>query len=165
MGYEGNALFGCVYCPVCTCCKLPPDGSFTVGETYTFEYSIDARKVTDNLGEAITFSEPVFLSCFDNQGEAVTSFIPVLQDDTQYHIYLVLAEDRCNIEEIRAYAKVKNVNYLKSRQMLIQKRNLIAAGYVVEIFEILDRLALFHVHYEIEPEFPYDYKRKENLEQ
>lgn len=50
MRYEGKSLFECVRCPMCTCRQLPPYGNFTVGLDYAFDYIIDARKVTDNLG-------------------------------------------------------------------------------------------------------------------
>ena len=90
MRYEGKSLFECVRCPMCTCRQLPPYGNFTVGLDYAFDYIIDARKVTDNLRETITLPEAVFLSCFENLGEAVTSFSPIHSDTTEYHLYLVL---------------------------------------------------------------------------
>lgn len=116
----------------------------------------DAKKVTDDQEAAITFPEPVFLSCFENLGEAITSFSPILSDTTEYHIYLILNDAGCNLEEIKAYAKVMNVNYLQAKQVLTQKRNLIAAGSAYDILEILDRLTQFEVRYEIEPEFPWE---------
>lgn len=107
------------------CRRLPPYGNFTVGLDYAFDYIIDAMKVTDNL-ETIVLPEAVFLSHFENLGEAVTSFSPIHSDTTVYHLYMVLRGD-CSLEEIKAYAKVMNVNYLQAKRALMQKRNLIAA--------------------------------------
>lgn len=156
MGYDRKSLFECVCCLVCTCCKQPPYGDFTVGADYTYEFIIDAEKVTDDQGAVITFPESMFLSCFENFGEAITSCSPILSDNTEYQIYLILNDAGCSLEEIKAYAKVMNVNYLQARRVLTQKRNLIAAGSAYDILEILDRLTQFEVHYEIEPGFPYE---------
>ena len=68
MRYDGKPLFECVQCLMCICRQLPPYGNFTVGADYTFDYIIDAEKVTDDLGETITLPEAVFLSCFENLG-------------------------------------------------------------------------------------------------
>jgi hypothetical protein len=100
MGYDGKSLFECVRCPMCACRRLPPYGIFTVGLDYAFDYIIDAMKVTDNLGETIVLPEAVFLSCFENLGEAVTSFSPIHSDTTVYHLYLVLRGDDCSLEKI-----------------------------------------------------------------
>ena len=54
MRYDGKPLFECVQCLMCICRQLPPYGHFTVGLDYVFDYIIDARKVTDDLGETIT---------------------------------------------------------------------------------------------------------------
>lgn len=156
MGYDGKSLFECVRCPMCACRWLPPYGNFTVGLDYAFDYIIDAMKVTDNLGKAITLPEAVFLSCFENLGEAVTSFSPIHSDTTEYYLYLVLMGDDCSLEEIKAYAKVTNVNYLQAKRALTQKRNLIAAGSAYDIWKMLGRLEPFNVHYETEPDYPYE---------
>lgn len=154
MEHNGKSLFYCVRCLICTCRQLPPHGNFHIGEDYTFESIIDAREVIDSVGEAITFPENVFLTYFDNLREAVTSFCSI--DNTKYHIYLILCKTSCSLEEIKACAKVMNVNYLQARRILIQKRNLLAVGSAFEMREILDKLSLFHVRYEIEPEYPYE---------
>lgn len=156
MGYDGKSLFECVHCPMCACRQLPPYGNFTVGADYTFDYIIDARKVTDNLGETVTFPENVFLSCFENLGEAITSFSPILSDTTEYHLYLILGGSVCSLQEIKACAKVMNVNYLQAKRILTQKQNLIAAGSAYDIRKMLGRLEPFDVHYEIKPEYPYE---------
>lgn len=155
MRYDGKSLFECVRCPMCACRQLPPYGNFTVGLDYAFDYIIDARKVTDNLGETITLPEAVFLSCFENLGEAITSFSTMQSDAIEYRLYLVLRGDICSLEEIKAYAKTMNVNYLQAKRALTQKRNLIAAGRAHDIWKMLGRFELFDVHYEIEPEYPY----------
>ena len=105
MRYDGKPLFECVQCLMCICRQLPPYGHFTVGLDYVFDYIIDARKVKDDLGETITLPEAVFLSCFENLGEAITSFSPILYDTTEYHLYLILSGSGCSLEEIKA-AKV-----------------------------------------------------------
>ncbi len=154
MRYEGKSLFECVRCPMCTCRQLPPYGNFTVGLDYAFDYIIDARKVTDNLGETITLPEAVFLSCFENLGEAVTSFSDSLRYD-RIPFISGFKGDGCSLEEIKAYAKAMNVNYLQAKGALTQKRNLIAAGSAYDIWKMLGRLEPFDVHHEIEPEYPY----------
>lgn len=151
MRYDDKSLFECVCCPMCACRRLPPYGNFTVGLDYAFDYIIDARKVTDNLGETITLPEAVFLSCFEKLGEVIT----IHSDTTEYHLYLILRGDSCSLEEIKAYAKAINVNYLQAKRALTQKRNLIAAGRAYDIWKMLGRLEPFDVHYEIEPEYPY----------
>ena len=95
-------------CPLPDVCLPPaaPYGNFTVGLDYAFDYIIDVMKVTDNLGETIVLPEAVFLSCFENLGEAVTSFSPIHSDTTVHHLYMVLRGDDCSLEEIKAYAKV-----------------------------------------------------------
>lgn len=67
-----------VRCPMCACRQLP-HMEFTVGLDYAFDYIIDAKEGVDNLRETITLPEAVFLSCFENLGEAVTSFSPIHQ--------------------------------------------------------------------------------------
>ena len=100
MRYDGKPLFECVQCLMCICRQLPPYGHFTVGLDYVFDYIIDARKVKDDLGETITLPEAVFLSCFENLGEAITSFSPILYDTTEYHLYLILSGSGCSLEEM-----------------------------------------------------------------
>ena len=155
MRYDGKPLFECVQCLMCICRQLPPYGHFTVGLDYVFDYIIDARKVKDDLGETITLPEAVFLSCCENLGEAITSFSPILYDTTEYHLYLILSGSGCSLEEIKAYAKAMNVNYLQAKRALTQERNLIASGSAYDIGEMLGKLETFDIHYEIEPEYPY----------
>ena len=123
---------------------------------YVFDYIIDARKVKDDLGETITLPEAVFLSCFENLGEAITSFSPILYDTTEYHLYLILSGSGCSLEEIKAYAKAMSVNYLQAKRALMQKRNLIAAGSAYDIWKMPGRLEPFDVYYGIKPEYPYE---------
>lgn len=143
-------------CLMCKCVELPPYGNFTVGSNYPFEYLIDAEKVIDNSKNEITFAENIFKKFFENMGEAITSYSPVLQDGTIYKIYLVLHEKNPSIEETKAYAKIMDTNYLQSRKELKCKKNLLVSGNAYDIGEVLKKLHAFQVQYEIEPTYPYE---------
>lgn len=145
-----------VYAHICTCHKLPPDGCFTVGKEYGFTYMIDAEQIVDDNGVTVTLCEKTFNSCFGNVVEAVTSYCPIAQDKTIYHVFLVQNENGSNKEEIRACAKILNINYLRAREKLSQDRCLLAKGNAMEIQDILERLAAFDVDYKIEPPYPYE---------
>lgn len=150
------SAFEIVSCLVCSCFQLPPYGKFTVGTQYSFEYLMDAEKVVDDLGAIITFPESTFKACFDNFGEAITSYSPMVQDCTTYHIYLVICDSNPALKDIKAYAKIMHVNYLEAKKMLTHKRNLIASENAANTGEILRRLNQYQVHYEVEPEYPYE---------
>lgn len=144
-------------CQVCTCFRLPPYGRFTVGTQYSYEYLIDAERVIDDSGEMITFPENMFQSCFEHFEEAVTSYSPMQADRTTYCVYLVVCGIPPALEEIKAYAKNMQVNYLQAKKALIQGRNLIFSGNAYHTGKILKKLSGFQVHYEIEPAYPYDF--------
>ena len=144
-------------CRVCTCFRLPPYGRFTVGTQYSFEYLIDAERVIDDSGEMITFPENMFQSCFGHFEEAVTSYSPMSGDRTTYCVYLVICSLPPALEEIKAYAKNMQVNYLQAKKALIQGRNLIFSGNAYYTGKILKKLSSFQVHYEVEPAYPYDF--------
>ena len=38
---------------ICSCYRLPEDGSFTVGQEYAFSNTIDAVEIVDALGQGI----------------------------------------------------------------------------------------------------------------
>ena len=99
--------------------------------------------------------DQAFDSCFEHIPEATTSFCPMSFDKTIYHIYLILDEDSNNREEIKACAKVLNINYLKAREKLNHKRCLLTSGEAGMIQGVLEKLSAFDVHYEIEPPYPY----------
>lgn len=142
-------MFIKVVSPICSCFRLPPFGKFTVGTDYSFEYLIDAEKVMDDSGEMITFPENIFKSCFNRLG-------PMEKDHTTYCVYLILRDSRPDYQEIKTYAKIRNVNYIQAKNALILKRNLLASGNAYEIKELLDKLSSFQVHYEVEPAYPYN---------
>lgn len=142
---------------VCTCFRLPPNGRFTVGRQYSYEYLIDAERVIDDSGEMITFSENMFQSCFGHVEEAVTSYCPMSEDRTTYRVYLVIGGIPPALEEIKAYAKTVQVNYLQAKKVLIQGRNLVFSGNAYHTSEILKKLSGFQVHYEVEPAYPCDF--------
>ena len=148
-------MFVNIRCFICKCVKLPPYGNFTIGTNYSFEYLIDAEKIIDDFQNKITTSENIFKKCFDNIDEVVTSYSPVLNDCTDYKIYLVLHEKKPSIEEIRVYAKIMNKNYLQAKKELKFKKNLLVSGNAYDIGDILRILYTFQVEYEIEPPYPY----------
>ena len=78
----------------------------------------------------------------------VTSLQPT--DKTIYHLYFVLDQDRCNLEAIKVYSKLFNVNYIQAKSILNDKRVLIATGSAYDIKEIL-KLKGLQIDYEISP--------------
>ena len=142
----------------CSCSRLPPDGAFTVGQEYTFAYMIDTVEIQDDLGQIIVFPEKVFESCFCDFADPVypvTSFSPMLQDQTIYHLYFVLEQDQSNLEAIKACSKLMNVNYLQAKRILHDRRVLIATGDAYDMRELLHQLAHYQVQYEVSPPYPY----------
>lgn len=120
-----------------------------------FKYIIDAQQVMDEKEEWITLCDQTFHSCFEDITEVTTSFCPMSFDKTIYHIYLILDEDSNNRKEIKACAKVLNINYLKAKEKLNHKRCLLTSGEAGMIQGVLEKLSAFDVHYEIEPPYPY----------
>lgn len=59
-------------------------------------------------------------------GTPVTTDIPMLRDQTIYEFYIIRKEDRCNLAEMKAAAKLCNVNDIKAKTMLVHPRVLIA---------------------------------------
>lgn len=78
-------------------------------------------------------------------------------DRTTYCVYLVIGGLPPALEEIKAYAKNMQVNYLQAKKALIRGRNLFFAGNAYHTGEILKKLSGFQVHYKIEPAYPYDF--------
>ena len=76
---------------ICSCYRLPEDGSFTVGQEYAFSNTIDAVEIVDALGQVMVFPEKIFESYFCDFADPVypvTSLGPI--DKTIYHLYFVL---------------------------------------------------------------------------
>lgn len=143
---------------ICSCSKLPPEGSFTVGQEYKFECAIDTVKVLDNLEQIIVFPDKIFKSCFCDFADPVypvTSISPVFHDKTIYCIYFVCEQGNYNLGAIKAYSKLMNVNYVQAKRKLNNKRVLVATGNAYYIRDLLNEIAKFQVHYEIIPPYPY----------
>lgn len=137
---------------VCSCFRTPDIGSFSIGQEYTFECTPGAVKVLDDLGQVIVFSEKIFEDYFWDCGDPiypVTSLQPT--DKTIYHLYFVLDQDHCNLEAIKVYSKLFNVNYIQAKSILNDKRVLIATGSAYDIKEILSKLKGLQIDYEISP--------------
>lgn len=155
--YDENCLSSNTSSLVCTCFKLPPNGNFTVGKIYGFAHTEKYIGIIDNHGETIFLSENDFYVYFNQIGEAVTSVLhPIMYDKTIYNIYLVLEQDTCSLDEIKACAKILHLNYVQAKCALKNKRNLLASGDACEIKEIVYKLNCFQVQYEIEPPYPYE---------
>ena len=139
---------------MCSCYRLPEDGSFTVGQEYAFSNTIDAVEIVDDLGQVMVFPEKVFKSYFCNFADPVypvTSLGPI--DKTIYHLYFVLDQGHHSLDAIKAYSKLFNVNYVQAKGLLNDKRVLIATGSAHDMREILNELKHFQVHYEISPPY------------
>ncbi len=52
----------------------------------------------------------------DFSGTPVTTDIPMLRDQTNYEFYIIRKEDRCNLAEMKAAAKLCNVKISKQKQ-------------------------------------------------
>lgn len=154
-GRCGAHMFQEIICQMCTCIKPPPNGRFKAGSRYPFKYLIDAERVVDDSGEQIDVPENIFQSCFHHIEEAVTSYSPMSADRTSYRVYLVICDIPPALDEIKAYAKLKQVNYLQAKRALISGRNLISSQNAYHTGEILKKLSGFNVHYETEPAYPY----------
>lgn len=92
---------------------------------------------------------------FEIDGSPVTTDIPMLRDKTTYVVYVILKEKQCNNFEIKAVAKVCNINYLEARNKLINRKTLIAQGNAYEIRDILEILLQYDVNFKILPPYPY----------
>lgn len=147
-------MFFEVNCHICSCVKLPSQGKFTLGSYYAFEYLIDAEKIIDDSGNDIVFPENIFNLYFENQGKAITTYDPMSMDCTIYSIYLIIQATIPTLEEIKAYAKIMNKNYLQAKKVLKQ-RNLLISGNAYDIIEVVKKINTFQVQYEIEPSYPY----------
>lgn len=141
-------------CYICSCVRLPSQGKFTLGSHYVFEYLIDAEKIIDDLGNYIIFSENIFKLYFENHEKAVTTYSPMSMDCMIYSVYLIMQDTIPTLEEIKAYAKIVNKNYLQAKKALKQ-RNLLISGKAYDIMEVLKKLNTFQVQYKIEPPYPY----------
>lgn len=139
---------------ICSCYRLPEDGSFTVGQEYAFSNTIDAVEIVDALGQVMVFPEKIFESYFCDFADPVylvTSLGPI--DKTIYHLYFVLDQGHHSLDAIKAYSKLFNVNYVQAKGVLNDKRVLIATGSAHDMREILNELKHFQVHYEISPPY------------
>lgn len=70
---------------ICSCYRLPEDGSFTVGQEYAFVNTIDVVEIVDDLGQVMVFPEKIFESYFCDFADPVypvTSLGPI--DKTIY---------------------------------------------------------------------------------
>ena len=47
---------------MCSCYRLPEDGSFTVGQEYAFVNTIDVVEIVDDLGQVMVFPEKILIS-------------------------------------------------------------------------------------------------------
>lgn len=141
---------------VCSCTQVPVSGSFTIGSYYDYTYLIDGVQIGDDSSTLISLGEKEFKSCFV-QEEPVTAHLHIWDDHNVYSLYLVLMDDKCSIEEIRACAKLLNINYLQAKKTLNQKRNLIVQGKAYAMQDICKKLAPFPIQYEIDPPYPYPY--------
>ena len=137
------------------CRRLPPGGAFTVGELYPMGYAGGREQLWDDKNEPVPLPPEVLEACFSLAGEAVTAFSPLLSDPAGYRVYLIQQGPKPGLAEIKAYAALKGVNYLQARQALRQGRNLIAAGTVGEVRDVLAQLARFPVRCITEPAYPH----------
>ncbi len=80
----------------------------------------------------------------------------MLYDKNIYQIYMILKESKCSIEEIKAFSKLCNINYIQSKNRLKNKRNMIGEGNAYWVRDILEKLMQYNIDYEIVP--PYCHK-------
>lgn len=87
--------------------------------------------------------------------EPVTTDIPMLRDGTRYSVFILLRDEKCNIEEIRAYSAINCVNYIEAKRHLVQQKNFLTCGDAYYIQSVCEKLRHFQINYEIEPPYPY----------
>ena len=145
---------------MCTCIQPPPEGTFVVEQDYFLEQEMGGVRVLDETGKVVQLSDEVFQACFNECADPlypVTTDIPILQDETVYTLYLILEQGACELEAIRAYANLRNVNYVQAKRALKEGHNLLVAGTAFDMREWLHKLASFQVQYEIQPPYPYEF--------
>ena len=96
---------------------------------------------------------------FEFKGIPVTTYDPMFEDRVVYKLYIVLKDNECNIEEIRAVAKACNINFITAKSKLTNKKTLIAQGDAYDIRDILRKILQYDVNFSIEPPYPYDYNK------
>lgn len=93
--------------------------------------------------------------CKNCDWSLVTSYIPKIKTDTTvYSIYIIEADLR-NIEQLKTISKVSGMNYLDTRNLLLQENKKIYEGQAIKIMEIKKALDTVGVKYCITPEFTY----------
>ena len=88
-------------------------------------------------------------------GEPVTTDIPMLRDSIVYKFYLIRKDDDCSKSEIKAVAKLCNVNCIKAKSKLVDKVVFIAEGDAYRMKELKQAISSYGVIYEIRPWYPY----------
>lgn len=97
-----------------------------------------------------------FKNAFLQEDAPVTTDIPMMRDETIYKVYIVLKGNKCNHIEIKAVSKVCNINFIRAKSKLKEKKNLIIEGDAYEIRDISKMLSQYEVDFEIEPLYPYE---------
>lgn len=97
-----------------------------------------------------------FKNAFLQEDAPVTTDIPMLRDETIYKVYIVLKGNKCNHMEIKAVSKVCNINFIRAKSKLKEKKNLIIEGDAYEIRDISKMLSQYEVDFEIEPPYSYE---------
>ena len=87
-------------------------------------------------------------------GWATSPYDPMLEDDTEYSIMLLAGNDRSE-DVVKAISQLTVQNYLNSRKMIIDAPLVIYSGRAEQVKDLIEKLDLAAILYEINPEFPY----------
>lgn len=86
----------------------------------------------------------------------VTTDIPMLRDQTIYKFYIIKKEDKCSNAEIKAVAKLCNVNYIEAKNKLTNKIVFIAEGDAYKMKDLQQIISVYEVIYKIKPLYQYN---------
>lgn len=93
--------------------------------------------------------------CIKPEEMPATSNVPMLYDQTEYKLFIILKDRVCSTLEIEVVSKICNINYLEAKKRLMKRENYIAEGSAYWIRDIRKELLSHDVNYKIEPQFPY----------
>ena len=86
----------------------------------------------------------------------VTShFEPIDADQGSYSLFLT-SQPGCSVDQLKAIAKVANVNLIQAKQLVSEQRTMIFEGRASEVQRRRRALTAAGVEFGIEPEFRYD---------
>ena len=134
----GNRLY-------CIFFNLPLKGKFTIGKEYTCEFTEKGILVYDDDMRTVNFENSESKQYFNLGIEHHDITIDEATDDS---LFIVLAGEKPNIREIRAYSHICKVSYTAAKQALANKENFVATGnyyFIEKICRLLDEYGVQYI--------------------